>query len=951
MTSTLTPTYEEVSLHTLGKLALSEGTFARPKPLLLLAYLALEGPKSKRFLSALFFPESVDRAANLRQTLARLRRAEAEQELIQSDAQRVWTPLQSDAAAFLGALETRDLARAVALYEGPFLAGTQLPELGTELEEWVYATREVLAGALRGALLTLAEEAFRLGEVGAATRDAERAYRTEGVPELEPELFSRLYTLLVAGRSPLAAALRREAEEVGLELSHTPEPFGEPVPAPQPKPLPTRGGLFVGREAEQRELAELLTRPDVRLLSLCGPGGVGKTRLVLEFAATPKEQFRDGVVFVPLEVLTSPAQLPEALASALELTLQPDTDTLVQVAQAVGSKTQLFVLDNFEHLVSDMTALSQLLEACPNLKLLVTTRERLNLADEWVFSLGGLAFPSYSAVLEDATHYDALQLFVQRAKRARLSFTLTTEALPPVLTICELLQGSPLGLELAAGWVKLLSCEEIAQEIQKSLDFLSATTRDIPTKHRSIRAVFESSWARLSAHEQAVLKKLSVFRGGFTRQAAAEVAGATLPDLASLADKSLLRVSARGRHDRHMLLYNYTQEKLAENPKEEAEIRDKHTAFFLRLAEEAESYLRTDQQKVWLERLEENFSNLHEAFVWLLSSATTTLAAFRLFNALGTVFTLHYTTEGRIWVKEALEHTRKEPSPEQAILLHFAGTLSRLQAKYDEACVHYRDSLELLRVLGEKAEEARVLGYLAMVFTEKGDYEAARQNYEMVLAYAQGSNNTALLTSISHNLGLLQHTQGHYDQAISSYQKSLEGFSALGDKVGVTKCLINLGFVAHDQGDHFAAMRYCQDGLALARELAIKLVVADALVGTGMAATALGQKSKAYEYLRESLELSRDVDNKLTMIYGLESLAILFGQDDPARAAQVWGTAEQERSTLQSVRMAGDKARFDSELAKLSDILGKAGFAAAWKAGRQMGLGAAVEGALETTFQ
>lgn len=659
------PPQAEVTLRTLGGLELPGSPFARPKPLLLLAYLALEGPKDKRFLAELFFPESSDRSGSLRQTLTRLRRAGS---VVENDRQRVWTPLCSDASAFLGALEARDLERAVGLYGGALLTGVALPELGVELEEWVYGTRAFLAGALRGALLTLAEEASSLGAVEAATRYAEQAYRTEEAPKLEPETFAPLYTLLAAGNSPFAPAVRKAAEEVGIALASVPGPHARPPEKPPPtregRPhLPSHGGPFVGREAEQHELAELLARPEVRLLTLLGPGGVGKTRLALEVAAAQRERLAGGVVVAALEALTSADGLPEALAGALGLRLQPGDDALTRVTQALGEKQVLLVLDNFEQLLAATPTLEHLLASCPHLKLLVTSRERLGVEAGWAYLLEGLTVPPNNTAWVDALTFDAVQLFVEQAKRSRLSFNLTPADLPFVLQICDWVQGSPLGLELAAGWVKLLSCEEIAGELAHNLDLLATTRRDAPARQESVRAVFEGSWNRLSETERSVLKKLSVFRGGFTRQAAAEVAGATLPVLARLLDKSLLRVSDRGRYDRHTLVSAYTQEKLAGNAREEAETKDKYGAYFLELAEASEHGLKTDRQKVWLEQLEAEFDNLRTAFDGFVTQEATVEQALRLGSALHHFRWFRHARKGQAWLERALPQGIHEHGP------------------------------------------------------------------------------------------------------------------------------------------------------------------------------------------------------------------------------------------------------------------------------------------------
>lgn len=952
MTRTLTPIQRAVSLRTLGQLELPERPFSRPKPLLLLAYLALEGPKDKRFLAELFFPDSEDRAGSLRQTLARLRRAG--DGLIEGDAQHLWTPLWSDAAAFLAALEARDLAAAVALYGGPFLAGLSLPELGVELEEWVYGTREFLAGALRGALLTLAEEAARLGEGGAATRYAERAYRTPGAPELEPESFGPLYALLAAGRSPHAAALRAEADEVGVALA----PFemaligaawtGERPPQPSFTPLPAPKGAFVGRAEEQRELGSLLARPEVRLLTLLGPGGVGKTRLALELAAAQQGRFSGGVVFVPLETLTDPAQLPATLAAALHLTLQPEGDALSQIVRALGDAERLLVFDTFEHLLAGSELLNHLLAACPNLKLLVTSRERLNLGEEWVFPLEGLGFPPPGAPLSAALGYGAVQLFVQRAKRARLSFTLTPQDLPFVLQLCNWVQGSPLGLELAAGWVKLLSCEEIAGEFARNLD-LETSVRDAPPRQRSLKAVFESSWGRLSEAEQAVLKKLSVFRGGFTRGAAAEVAGATLPVLVSLVDKSLLRVSERGRYDRHLLVYRYTQEKLAQDPREETATRQKHAAYFVALVEEAEPHLTSAQQQVWLDRLEVELNNLRAALEWLAAQPEGINRLFGFVSALSNFWLGHsHISEGRRWQDTALAHrVAAEPLLRAQVLLA-SGAFSWLQGDFQIARSRLEESLSLQKDLQDKPGMAATLGNLASLAVQEGRYDVASDNYQESMSLFQELNDREGIANCLHNLGVLASRQGDFLTARRWYERSLPLFRGLGSQRYVATTLNSLARVAWAQGELTQASKLAEEALGIHRSFNDQVGAGTSLHLLALVADAEGAPDLAWVRHREGLLLRQQSGDKPGMISSLEGLASLLRATNPARAVSLWSAAATARAQLGFVRPQRDVSRYKYELSGAREALEERAFAAAWAEGQRLGLEAAVAWALES---
>lgn len=300
----------------------------------------------------------------------------------------------------------------------------------------------------------------------------------------------------------------------------------------------------------------MLCDPQCLLLTIVGPGGIGKTRLAIEVANQYKERFPDGVWFVPLAALNSPALLVPAIASALHFRFQDPTDPQMQLLRYLCAKKLLLILDNAEHLLDGVGLFTEILKYCPQVKLLVTSRERINLLSEWVFEVQGLPVPA-SDREEQFASYSAVALFVQSARRVRAGFELREEDRHYVLKICQILEGTPHGIELAAAWVELLSCEEIAIEIEHNIDFLSVSMRDLPERHRSIRAVFDHSWKMLTVDEQQVMCQLSIFQGGFQRQAAEQVAGASLSILSALVNRTLLRRVAPGRYDIHELIRKY----------------------------------------------------------------------------------------------------------------------------------------------------------------------------------------------------------------------------------------------------------------------------------------------------------------------------------------------------------------------------------------------------------
>lgn len=346
----------------------------------------------------------------------------------------------------------------------------------------------------------------------------------------------------------------------------------------QDETLPHQPTPFLGRQSEVAALCRLLDEPACRLITLSGPGGIGKTRLAIEVAAQVRHQFADGVAFVPLQAVASAQLLASTIADALRLPLQGQAETATQLLQALHDRQLLLVLDNFEQLLDGADLLLRILRAAPEVTVLVTSREVLNLREEWLFAVTELDLPGDGAGAE-LLQSSAVQLFVACAQRVRRDFDLAVEG-PAVAQICRLVAGMPLAIELAAAWAKSLPCAEIAAEIGRNLLFLEANLRDLPERHRSVRAAFDQSWRLLSAAEQRVFRRLAVFRGGFTPDAAIQVADATLPLLAALVDKSLIRLDSGGRYQTHELLRQYAELHLLSEPDETIATQRTHATYY-----------------------------------------------------------------------------------------------------------------------------------------------------------------------------------------------------------------------------------------------------------------------------------------------------------------------------------------------------------------------------------
>jgi predicted ATPase/DNA-binding CsgD family transcriptional regulator len=376
--------------------------------------------------------------------------------------------------------------------------------------------------------------------------------------------------------------------------------------------LPPQPTPFIGREPEIAEIVELLQDENCRLLTMLGPGGIGKTRLSIEsISRLTKSDFEHGVFYVPLAPLTSAENIVTTVINVLGIMIGDDGTPQEELVKFLSGRNLLLVMDNFEHVLEGADLVADILTNALDVKVLVTSREPLNLQEEWVWHVKGMRFPE-NATTDDIDRYSALRLFLDRAKRVRREFSVDTE-LDCAIRICQLVGGMPLAIELSASWLKTLSCQEIIKEIKSGIDFLSTRTRNIPERHRSIRAVFDHSWSLLSSDEQAVFPHLSVFRGGFTRDAAQKVAGADLMILSGLVEKSMVRRDSIGRYDVHELLRQYAEEKL-EAVGETETIVLAYLSYFADFMREHAIDIKGRQQLDGLNEIEDDWDNIVEAW-------------------------------------------------------------------------------------------------------------------------------------------------------------------------------------------------------------------------------------------------------------------------------------------------------------------------------------------------
>jgi predicted ATPase/transcriptional regulator with XRE-family HTH domain len=598
-----------------------------------------------------------------------------------------------------------------------------------------------------------------------------------------------------------------------------------PIPSPPRINLPFQPTRLIGREAELAVLGKLLAEPQCRLLTLIGTGGIGKTRLAIELASNQQTFFPGGVYYVPLDSLNSPEFIVPAIAEVLGLSFSGANDPQEQLINHLAVHARqalLLVLDNLEHLLfppseqdgEDETTLllTELLQRLPNVKILVTSRERSNLREEWIFELHGLPFPSSDRV-DSLDDYSAVALFLQRARQLKMDFEVLPQERPALAQVCQLVEGMPLAIELAAAWVGMLSAEEIAQEIASNLDFLTTPIKDVPERHRSLRAVFAHSWNLLSNEERHVLCQLAVFRGGFERQAAEQVTGASLPVLMSLLSKSLLLRRENGRYDLHALIRQCALEKLQESGHFE-ETCYQHLAYYVSLAHEAHQGLRGARLAEWLNRIEQEHNNIRAALEWAFNPSAQSERAEEglcLLTSIDRFWAARgHILEGITWVERGL-HACPTLCRARAQALRFAGWLYNHGDDSQTAIALLEESVAIARHLNDETCQANALDTLGDVAWRFGDFDKARVYYaESLDLHRRGGDPRSIGLSLA-SAGRLHIDYGYCQEAEILLTEGLSLLEQASDLRGCGWCLNALGRLALIQGEiKLAATRFRQ---------------------------------------------------------------------------------------------------------------------------------------------
>jgi predicted ATPase/DNA-binding CsgD family transcriptional regulator len=677
--------------------------------------------------------------------------------------------------------------------------------------------------------------------------------------------------------------------------------------------LPSELSSFVGREKELPEVRRLLENN--RLLTLTGPGGCGKTRLALAAAGELVEMFEDGVWMVKLAPLTDPALVPQAVASTLGVREQPGRPLTETLSEHLRTRGLLVVLDNCEHLIESCAALAdELLRSCPELRVLATSREALGIVGEISWPVPPLSLPDLRRMpdIESLHRYESARLFVERAAAVKPDFVLTEQNAAAVAQVCYRLDGIPLALELAAARVRVLSVEQIADRLDECFALLAAGARTAIPRHRTLHATMDWSYELLGPKEQILFRRLSIFVGGFSLEAAESVCagGAIEGDevlglLSHLVDKSLVVAQEEGGEARYRLLetiHQYGREKLVDSGDED-EVGRRHVEHYVDFAEGAERELTGPDQARWLVRLEAEHDNLRAAFSWTLAESESVLSGVRLAAALWPFWLARgYLNEGRRWLESALARDGCMPSRVRAKALSGAGWLANFQGEYGAAKSLIEEGLALYRELGDKeglALSIVMLGSVA-VMGQRHDIpvEALIEEGALLRPEIEDRRTVAGLLDIEGGVAL---ARGDLERAVELWEETLALYREVDDTLGIVACHTNLGLVRLAQGDY--------------------------------------ERSNAL--LRESVRLAWELDHKPFFQYSVIGLGgVAASRGWPVRAARLWGAAEGISETYGIHLLSAGRSLidYDGRLAAVRSRLDETAWTAAWAEGRAMDL-------------
>ncbi|HZT43669.1 MAG TPA: tetratricopeptide repeat protein [Chthonomonadaceae bacterium] len=1001
------------SIQLLGGLRVQQGDqaltrFRTQKTASLLAYLAYFRKRAhlREDLIELFWPDTDPEAGrmSLRTALSALRRQLephgiedgsvlwADRRSVQLSSQTVSTDIEQLEAALRAASKAeapaeriRRLKEAVAVYKGPLLPGFY--------EDWVLQERERLEQAYAGALKELTAILEQTGDLEGAIA---AGHRLVAVDPLSEEGYAHLMRLYAAAGQPeaglqqyitlaqlwdrelgetpsaeaqtLARRLQQACQEAGQTRRSPEPPPPQPLPSvpvawalpPQEPHLPLQLSRFFGREEEIEQIRALLYEHDVRLLTLTGPGGSGKTRLAIEAARKMASRFEGRIWFVPLADVSDASSIAASIAHALQLPLVANRDPLEQITQALSGRSSLLVLDNFEQLAEKGTrTVLDLLDRIPALQLLVTSRQRLDVGGERELAVAPLPAPTRSEILENGERFASVQLLVDRAQAARPGFAITPENAEAVTLLCERLEGIPQAIELAAAWAGTLTPAQMLARLEHRFELLAGKRKDLAPRHRTLRATIEWSYRLLPVALERFFASLSVFRGGWSLAAVEAICSAFLdytPMLAldylqQLRERSLIVAEETEGEMRFRLLEtlrDYAAEQLL--PEEREALQRRHLEFFAGLVRDAQAHTYGPREKEWLDRLEREHDNLRAALEWARSREETLEGGLQMAGRLERFWQIRgYWQEGREQIEKLLARPGAAAATEgRAMALTTAGVLAGLQADYAAARAYEAESLSLWQALGDRKGIASALHQLACL---KQDTSVETETLvEQSLALRRDSGDKAGIGFSLLQLGNIWLDRGEFEKARSFYEQSMAVRREIGDQRGIATALNNLGVVAEAQRDYAAADRYYRECLEISRQLGDRWGISLGLGNLSIVARLLGDYERARKLNAEALRMRRELGDRRLLCGSLEEMGRLaMAEAQKQRSARLLGAAQAMREAVGILMTDNERVEHEANWAKVRASLGDTAFSAAWEEGHEMPLEQAIAYALDFT--
>ncbi len=928
-----------------------------------------------------------------------------------------------DAAAFLHQItplainqplspaELDPLRQALTLYRGEFLAGFHLRE-GRVFEEWVLLQRERYQRLAHIGLSRLVTYCLKNGLYAEGVTWGEKLLALDPYDE---QAWRQLMWLWVRNGQRHTALQRYETgrellqAELGIEPAPATRNAYERIRAliiPPPNHLPLDQTPFVGRTEELTQLAHHLTDPTCRLLTVTGAGGIGKTRLAIAAAQHHFQHypghFLHGLFFVSLVGIQQTEFLVTAIATVLDIPLQGLIAPEQQVINYLKEREMLLILDNVEQLLGEASTLipflDQILHQAPQVKLLLTSREPLNLHQEYLFALTGLPCPPDEAIdVVAAATYSAVQLFWQNARRVNRHFAPSAEESRAINQICALLEGTPLALELAAAAVRHTTCTTIWQTIQHNLSALESGWHNLPSRHRSLRASYDYSWQLLNPAEQTVLMRLAVFPGGFMAEAAEQVAAAFPALLTTLLDKSLIRQSDGLRYTMHPLIHQFVAARLAEEANIQHQTATQHSRYYMQLLGQQISRLRAATQDQALALIGQEIENIRQAWrhavqeLDLAALAEGYLALYRFYDTRGwfaegkTIFQLAVTALethwgpletmpdaaalltarliGRLgWFVYQTGHLTEAPTyaqqsaaafqrlnsvPDLAQAYHDQAIYARRLGDYQQAKTWFETSLYYRRQVGDEWETARTLSTMANTLRLLGEYAAAQELLQESITLQQSQGDAVTLANSLNNLGEVARALGNYAEARHYYEENLRLRRQVGDNLGLGTGLNNLSSVAHAQGDYAGAKQYAQESLHVLRETGGDRHKSYPLSVLGRVARDEGHYVQALTYFREALRLAWGtgyIPKSLDVLF--ETATVFLAQGERLEAIELLTLIAHHEKINAETRAAADEFLAEAVAGLKSEVV-----AEAQARGRELTLTAIVTRLLQTLPQ